>query len=256
MTSGAAGREHGDRAAFLAPARRRLSGDIFVNPVHVPPPAPGPGEPAPSPRYLVLDPDDLVGTFARTVEDTSARCHIVAGDGGHAGTGTGTSTGDAGGTDGGDGVRLPGDLVDALVAELAGRPVVVSDEPEAAAVGRQLAAAGVEVLPPTPENAARAGLGVTSAVAGIAATGSLVLDSRAAGGRSASLLPPVHLCVLGVNKLLGTPGDALRRLESGSDDALPSSLVLVTGPSRTGDIEQLITLGAHGPTALHVVLVT
>jgi L-lactate dehydrogenase complex protein LldG len=37
---------------------------------------------------------------------------------------------------------------------------------------------------------------------------------------------------------------------------LPPSLVLVTGPSRTGDIEQLITLGAHGPTALHVVLVT
>ncbi|MGH9112187.1 MAG: LUD domain-containing protein, partial [Acidimicrobiales bacterium] len=36
----------------------------------------------------------------------------------------------------------------------------------------------------------------------------------------------------------------------------PPSLVLVTGPSRTGDIEQLLTLGAHGPTALHVVLVT
>ena len=58
-----------------------------------------------------------------------------------------------------------------------------------------------------------------------------------------------------MNSLFPTPADVLRRLGS-AVDALPSSLVLVTGPSRTGDIEQLLTLGAHGPTALHVVLVT
>jgi L-lactate utilization protein LutC len=58
-----------------------------------------------------------------------------------------------------------------------------------------------------------------------------------------------------VNRLFATPADVLRRLGSGAD-ALPPSLVVVTGPSRTGDIEQLLTLGAHGPTALHVVLVT
>jgi L-lactate dehydrogenase complex protein LldG len=58
-----------------------------------------------------------------------------------------------------------------------------------------------------------------------------------------------------MNNLLRTPGDALRGVAS-AGDALPSSLVLVTGPSRTGDIEQLITMGAHGPTALHVVLLT
>jgi L-lactate utilization protein LutC len=229
-------REHGDRQAFLAPARLRLgSRDIFVNPVHVPPPTPAPGEPVPSPRYLTVDPDDLLGTFVRTVEDTGAHCHVVAGAG-----------------------DLPADLLDRLVGELdrlGTRDVVVSDEPEAAAVGRQLAARGVTVHEPTPEHASVAGLGVTSAVAGIAATGSLVLDSRRMGSRSACLLPPVHLCVLMVNNLLRTPGDALRGVAS-AGDALPSSLVLVTGPSRTGDIEQLITMGAHGPTALHVVLLT
>jgi L-lactate dehydrogenase complex protein LldG len=224
-------REHGDRQAFLAPARLRLgSGDIFVNPVHVPPATPAPDDPVPSPRYLTVDPDDLLGTFVRTVEDTGAQCHLVAG-------------------------QVPADLLDRLVDELDGQDVVVSDEPEAASVGRQLVERGVTVHEPTPEHAAHAGLGVTAAVAGIAATGSLVLDSRRMGGRSACLLPPVHLCVLEVNNLLWTPGDALRGVAS-AGDALPSSLVLVTGPSRTGDIEQLITMGAHGPTALHVVLLT
>ena len=224
------GRETGDRAAFLAPARDRLAGDIFTNPVHVPPPAPAPGAPAPLPRYGNLDPDDLVTTFADAVAHAEATCHVVAGD-------------------------VPDDLLDALVGELAGRPAVVSAEPMAQAVGARLAARGVEVADSTPERAAAAGLGVTGAVAAVAATGSIVLDSRAAGGRTTSLLPAVHLCVVDVNVLVPTPADVLRRLGSGSD-ALPPSLVLVTGPSRTGDIEQLLTLGAHGPTALHVVLVT
>lgn len=234
MTSGppgsGSGRETGDRATFLAPARSRLAGDILVNPVHVPPPPLGRGEPVRLPGYGNLDPDDLVTTFADAVAHAEGTCHVVAGE-------------------------VPDDLLDRLVAELGGRPVVTSAEPVATAVGARLAERGVEVAPATPETSAAAGLGVTSAVAAVAATGSLVLDSRAAGGRTASLLPAVHLCVVAVNTLVPTPADVLRRLGSGGD-APPPSLVLVTGPSRTGDIEQLLTLGAHGPTALHVVLVT
>jgi L-lactate dehydrogenase complex protein LldG len=226
-------REHGDRRAFLAAARRRLAGDIFVNPVHAPPPTPAPSHPVPVPGYRNLDPADLPTTFADAVAHADGTCHVVDGD-------------------------VPDALLDQLVAELGGRggrPVVVSAERAARAVGARLAARGVAVEDATPERAARAGLGVTSAVAAIAATGTVVLDSRAAGGRTASLLPSVHLCVVPVNSLFPTPADVLRRLGS-TADALPPSLVLVTGPSRTGDIEQLLTLGAHGPTALHVVLVT
>jgi L-lactate dehydrogenase complex protein LldG len=68
-------------------------------------------------------------------------------------------------------------------------------------------------------------------------------------------LAAAHLCVVPVNRLRATPTDVLRDLGSGVD-APPPSLVLVTGPSRTGDFEQVLTLGAHGPTTLHVVLVT
>jgi L-lactate utilization protein LutC len=241
------GTEHGDRRAFLAPARRRLGQGIHVNPVHVPPATPAPGDPAPEPRYLTVDPDDLVTTFADAVAHAEGTCHVVEGD-------------------------VPDDLLDRLVAELDDRravggpewgaeprpdagSVVVSAEPEAVRLGERLRARGVEVGVATPERAAAAGLGITSATAAIAATGSVVLDSRRAGGRVASLLPAVHLCVVPANRLFTTPGDVLRHLGSGVD-ALPPSLVLVTGPSRTGDIEQLLTLGAHGPTALHVVLVT
>jgi L-lactate dehydrogenase complex protein LldG len=224
------GHETGDRETFLAPARRRLAAGIAVNPVHVPPPTPAAGDPVPLPRYTNLDTADLVGTFAAAVAHAEGVCHVVDGD-------------------------VPDALLDTLVDELGGRPVVTSCEPVATGVGERLAARGVPVAPATVSAAAAAGLGVTGAVAGIAATGSVVLDSRAAGGRTASLLPSVHLCVLSVNTLLAAPADALRTLGSGAD-ALPPSLVLVTGPSRTGDIEQLLTLGAHGPTALHVVLVT
>jgi L-lactate dehydrogenase complex protein LldG len=230
------GAEHGDRAAFLAPARRRLAGGIAVNLVHAPPPTHAPDAGVPRPGYRNLDADDLVGTFAAAVAAVDGTCH--PGD-------------DGSGVPG----AVPDDLLDRMAVELDGRPAVTSDEPSARAVGARLAARGVQVGDATPGAAAAAGLGITGAVAAVAATGSVVLDSRAAGGRLASLLPAVHLCVVQVNSLVATPADVLRRLGSGGD-ALPSSLVLVTGPSRTGDIEQLLTLGAHGPTALHVVLVS
>ena len=224
------GAEAGDRGAFLATARQRLAGGVVPNPVHPPPPPLDPGAATPRPRYRNLDPDDLAGTFAAAVTEAGGTCHSVAG-------------------------RVPDDLLDRVVAELGGRPAITSAEPEARDVGARLAARGAVVEAPSVEAAARAGLGVTGAVAAVAATGSVVLDSRAAGGRAVSLLPPVHLCVTSVNTLFPTPAEVLRGL--GSDvDALPPSMVLVTGPSRTGDIEQLLTLGAHGPTALHVVLVT
>jgi L-lactate dehydrogenase complex protein LldG len=224
----AAGSEHGDRGWFLAGARERLAGGIPTNPVHPPPPTDEDGA-VPEPSYANLDPDDLVGTFIRAVEDAGGVCHRVEDE-------------------------VPDTLLDQLVTELNAWDIVVSAEPEAVALGERLAGRGVEVTPATPEAAAHAALGVTSAVAGIAVTGSVVLDSRRAGGRLASLLPAVHLCVLPVERLVATPGDLLRTL--GADpSALPSALVIETGPSRTGDIEQLLTLGAHGPTHLHVVVV-
>ena len=108
------------------------------------------------------------------------------------------------------------------------------------------------VEPLSIEAAARADLGVTSATYGFATTGSVVQESDVAGGRTASLLPPVHLCVLPADRLVPSTAALLRTL--GAPGRLPSNLVVITGPSRSGDIEQIITLGVHGPTALHIAL--
>ena len=98
-------------------------------------------------------------------------------------------------------------------------------------------------------------VGLTAASAGLARTGSIVLHADHARGRLASLLPPVHYALLRADQLypdlaawLAAPGVA-------SAIAAHSSTVIITGPSRTADIAQTLTLGAHGPKELHVVLI-
>jgi L-lactate dehydrogenase complex protein LldG len=143
-------------------------------------------------------------------------------------------------------------LLGELVAERAIGTAVVSADPDARRVGEMLADLGVQVAPLSIETAAAADLGVTGAALGIAATGSLVQASAASGGRTASLLPTAHLCVLREQDLVATTRDALRRV--GDDDA-SSNTVFITGPSRSADIEQLLVTGVHGPTAVDIVLV-
>lgn len=95
-------------------------------------------------------------------------------------------------------------------------------------------------------------VGVTGAFAGLADTGSLVLASGAGRARLAWLLPPVHIALLPVSRLHASLSDLLSRQRE--IVAASANVVVVTGPSRTGDIEQVLTRGVHGPGTLHVVL--
>jgi hypothetical protein len=88
------------------------------------------------------------------------------------------------------------------------------------------------------------------ALYGLADTGSVVLAASPDEPRGASLLPVVWMVELRVADLL--PGLPELFAEVGTD--LPSSLAIVTGPSRSADIEQILTLGVHGPGEVHVVL--
>lgn len=97
--------------------------------------------------------------------------------------------------------------------------------------------------------------GVTTCEALISQTGSLLVSSATSGGRGLSILPHVHVVVATLDQIVPTLGDALHQARERHAGRLPSMLSFITGPSRTGDIERILVLGAHGPKELFVILV-
>ncbi|MDX2104032.1 MAG: lactate utilization protein C [Alphaproteobacteria bacterium] len=100
---------------------------------------------------------------------------------------------------------------------------------------------------------------VTPAFAGIAETGTLMLPSGAGTPSTLNFLPDTHIVVLPSARIVGPYEDAWDRLRArdrvGEGGLLPRTVNLVTGPSRSGDIEQIIQLGAHGPRRLLILVV-
>jgi L-lactate utilization protein LutC len=100
---------------------------------------------------------------------------------------------------------------------------------------------------------ATAEVGVTSADYALADTGTLVMLSTPSEARMISLLPPAHIAVLPCERILSGLDELFATMPDPA--ALTSSMVLITGPSRTADIEQILVRGVHGPGQLTVVLV-
>jgi len=98
--------------------------------------------------------------------------------------------------------------------------------------------------------------GITGCDALIAQTGSVLVTSRSAGGRALSILPPHHVVLATRGQLLADLPAAFALLkEKYAGGGYPSMISLITGPSRTGDIERILVLGAHGPKTLTVLCV-
>ncbi|PHV38326.1 LUD domain-containing protein [Janthinobacterium sp. BJB304] len=95
--------------------------------------------------------------------------------------------------------------------------------------------------------------GLTVARSGIAATGTLVIAPDAATPRTVSLAPPLHICLVYASSL-HVDLHAAARAERWAD-GMPANLVLVSGPSKTSDIQQTLAYGAHGPRWLWVLIV-
>lgn len=100
---------------------------------------------------------------------------------------------------------------------------------------------------------ATADVGITSADYALADTGSLVMLASPAEARLISLLPPVHVAVVPKERLLSGLDELFTILPRPAEQT--SSMVLITGPSRTADIEQILVRGVHGPGEIHVVVV-
>ncbi|MGK5039340.1 LutC/YkgG family protein [Janthinobacterium sp. GB1R12] len=95
--------------------------------------------------------------------------------------------------------------------------------------------------------------GFTVARSGIAATGTLVIAPDAATPRTVSLAPPLHICLVYASSL-HVDLHAAARAERWAD-GMPANLVLVSGPSKTSDIQQTLAYGAHGPRWLWVLII-
>jgi L-lactate dehydrogenase complex protein LldG len=98
-------------------------------------------------------------------------------------------------------------------------------------------------------------VGVTGALAGIADTGSIVVQSGPHRLRAASLLPETHIVLLSADRLYPTMAAFFAAHSARELTLSASNLVFITGPSRTADIEMIITRGVHGPKRLCVVLI-
>jgi len=96
---------------------------------------------------------------------------------------------------------------------------------------------------------------VTGAFSGVAETGTLALTSGAPTPTLLNFLPENHIVVLDAKDLSGSYEDLWAKLKAAYGAEMPRTLNLVTGPSRSGDIEQTILMGAHGPRRLHIILV-
>lgn len=97
-------------------------------------------------------------------------------------------------------------------------------------------------------------VGISGCDALVAQTGSVLVTGRSAGGRALSILPPHHLVLATRDQLIATVPDAFALLQNRYGDRIPSFISLITGPSRTGDIERILVLGAHGPRKLTILL--
>jgi L-lactate utilization protein LutC len=139
----------------------------------------------------------------------------------------------------------------------------IGDSPAVASNAAFLAECGITALPNVRsgwtdpvalrEACATLPFGITSADYALADTGSLVMLPGKGETRLISLLPPVHLAIVPQERILTGLDELLSVVPLPAEER--SAMVLITGPSRTGDIEQILVRGVHGPGEIHVIVV-
>jgi L-lactate dehydrogenase complex protein LldG len=158
-------------------------------------------------------------------------------------------------------VRDEAEVVEALTqiirqlqgTRLRARRIAISDDAEVESLIQQTDLDVDELaITPSASDVFRFDVGISRAQAGIAETGTLLLDSSRERHRLVSLVPPVHIAILHANQIVGTLGEALALLRQG--EQVTPLATFVTGPSRTADIELTLAIGVHGPQELFVIV--
>ena len=150
----------------------------------------------------------------------------------------------------------PADALQFVGAAIAGKSALASNAPFLAECGITRlpgVRSGIMGLPEIRDCCASVDVGITSADFALADTGTLVMLSSPHEARLISLLPPAHIAVLPRERILSGLDELFTLLPKPAEQT--SSMVLITGPSRTADIEQILVRGVHGPGEITVVVV-
>lgn len=146
--------------------------------------------------------------------------------------------------------------------EMGAKYLVRQDEQELADLGLEEALPNVQISVWNSDaeqqwkaRAAEADFGVVRADHAVAYTGSVVVTSAKEKGRSVSLLPTVLFIIIPVERLKTRLGEVLIGLDEGGREALPAGVHFITGPSRSSDIENDLTIGVHGPGVVYALIV-
>lgn len=106
-----------------------------------------------------------------------------------------------------------------------------------------------------PDNVSKHKLSLTLCENLVARTGSVMVSSKQTAGRRAPVFADTHVVVAFTSQLVEDIKDALKNVRDKYGDKTPSLISLITGPSRTADIEKTLILGAHGPKEIYVLLI-
>ncbi|MNZ51607.1 Lactate utilization protein C [compost metagenome] len=146
--------------------------------------------------------------------------------------------------------------------EMSAKYVVRQNETELAALDLEgaLTDAQVSVWNTNPEQywrarAAEADFGIVIADHAVAYTGSVTVLSSENKGRSVSLLPTVLIIIIPVERLKTRLGEVLVKFDEAGREQLPAGIHFISGPSRSSDIENDLTIGVHGPGIVYALLV-
>jgi L-lactate utilization protein LutC len=144
-------------------------------------------------------------------------------------------------------------ISDAQQTRLRAKRIAISDNPLVDRLIR-LTDLDVDELEVTPDATELFGfdVGISTAQAAIAETGTLVMDSSREQHRLVSLIPPIHIAIVEASTIHRTLGEALAQLRH--DEEVSPVVTLITGPSRTADIELTLAIGVHGPQELYVIV--
>jgi len=148
------------------------------------------------------------------------------------------------------------DILEKILDDLNAKKIVVADDDPTTQINLPSRFSGREwFLVGTSEGdlrafCASADVGLTSADVALAETGSVILSAGPGQSRAGSLLPPVHIVLLPTSKLIP---DIITWSANRQGD-MPSQLVIISGPSKTADIEQTLVVGVHGPKRFIVIL--